>query len=39
MEKSLLMEKSKAEESPWGKKIKKIKNRPKLRKKGYHSIN
>ena len=31
MEKSLLMEKSKAEESPWKKKI--IKNRPKLRKK------
>ena len=36
MEKSLLMEKSKAEESPWKK--KKIKNRPKLRKKGYHSV-
>ena len=35
MEKSLLMEKSKAEESPWK---KKIKNRPKLRKKGYHSV-
>ena len=31
MEKSLLMEKSKAEESPWKKNI--IKNRPKLRKK------
>ena len=32
MEKSLLMEKSKAEESPWGKKIKKNKKQAQTEK-------